>query len=160
MHRPPTARAPCPHAQVWSLGKLNYMPSEVWMGGFLKQAQNNFFKFTPTELANIIWALAKLGEWTWRSPMSEAPICSTVCPCTRYLYIPRVCLPPCLVHGAWAWAAARRGAQQYGPPGQGQARQRPAQRQRGLRAWRLHMLSGGMLRERAPSLAGLGGGVS
>jgi hypothetical protein len=50
------------HLLVWSLGKLSHTPSAAWLDAFLTGAQSHFFRFGPTELANIIWALAKLGE--------------------------------------------------------------------------------------------------
>ena len=50
------------HLLVWSIGKLSYPPSAEWLHSFLKASQNNFFQFTPSEMANIIWALAKLGR--------------------------------------------------------------------------------------------------
>ncbi len=37
-------------------------PSREWLEGYLRAAQASFFQFSPAEMSNIIWALAKLGE--------------------------------------------------------------------------------------------------
>ncbi|GFH11243.1 uncharacterized protein HaLaN_06714, partial [Haematococcus lacustris] len=45
------------------LSKLpQFRPSADWLDSFIKAAQANLFQFTPTEMSNIIWALAKLGK--------------------------------------------------------------------------------------------------
>ncbi len=36
-------------------------PSKEWLDSYLRAAQNNFFQFSPAEMSNIIWALAKIG---------------------------------------------------------------------------------------------------
>ncbi|GLC63940.1 hypothetical protein PLESTF_000101000 [Pleodorina starrii] len=79
------------HLLVWSLGKLHHLPPAAWMLGFLPAAEAQFFRFTPTELANILWALAKLGatlpsDWLdklllvaqWRFPSFPARLLSIV----------------------------------------------------------------------------------
>jgi hypothetical protein len=35
------------HLVIWSLGKLSYVPNDVWLSSYLKAAQAKFFKFTP-----------------------------------------------------------------------------------------------------------------
>ncbi|GLC55956.1 hypothetical protein PLESTB_001048800 [Pleodorina starrii] len=79
------------HLLVWSLGKLHHLPPAAWMEAFLPAAEAQFFRFTPTELANILWALAKLGatlpsDWLdklllvaqWRFPSFPARLLSIV----------------------------------------------------------------------------------
>jgi hypothetical protein len=50
------------HLLVWSLGKLNHQPSAAWLEGFLPAVEAHFFRLSPTELTNVVWALAKLGK--------------------------------------------------------------------------------------------------
>ncbi len=41
-------------------------PSREWLEGYLRAAQASFFQLSAAEMSNIIWALAKLGEWRAR----------------------------------------------------------------------------------------------
>lgn len=66
-------------------------PGGEWLGSYLRAAQAAFFQMSPTEMSNIVWALAKLGhavpaKWLdsflmvaqWRFPSFSAKTLSVV----------------------------------------------------------------------------------
>lgn len=51
-----------PHQTLVCVCVCACSPGSDWMDAFLKAAQASFFQMTPTEMSNIVWALAKLGH--------------------------------------------------------------------------------------------------